>query len=110
LHKLLDNGHNPYLLIGYLPNEQLVLYGDMYNPPPGDDPRDLARTNEYAENLHDNIANRFEAQRPHARARPRPRGPVRESEEGDRAIEIRACAGRPTVPKFFNSSFNPNLQ
>lgn len=59
LHKLIDNGHNPYLLIGYLPNEQLVLYGDMYNPPPGDDPRDLARTNEYAENLHDNIANRL---------------------------------------------------
>lgn len=59
LHKLIDNGHNPYLLIGYVPNEQLILYGDMYNPPPGDDPRDLARTNEYAESLHDNIANRL---------------------------------------------------
>lgn len=59
LHKLIDNGHNPYLLIGYLPSEQVVLYGDMYNPPPGDDPRDLARTNEYAESLHDNIANRL---------------------------------------------------
>lgn len=59
LHKLIDNGHNPYLLIGYLPAERLVLYGDMYNPPPGDDPRDSARTNEYAENLYDNIANRL---------------------------------------------------
>lgn len=59
LHKLIDNGHNPYLLIGYLPSEQVVLYGDMYNPPPGDDPRDLVRTNEYAENLYDNIANRL---------------------------------------------------
>lgn len=59
LHKLRDNGHNPYILIGYLPAEKIVLYGDMYNPPPGNDPRDLARTNEYAQSLHDNIALRL---------------------------------------------------
>lgn len=59
LHKLHGNGHNPYLLIGYLPAEKILLYGDMYNPPAGSDPRDLARTNEYADNLYDNIANRL---------------------------------------------------
>lgn len=59
LHQLKGNGHNPYLLIGYLPSEKIVLYGDMYNPPAGSDPRDLARTNEYAENLYDNIVNRL---------------------------------------------------
>ena len=31
------------------------MYGDMYNPLPGDDPRDLARTNEFAINLHENM-------------------------------------------------------
>lgn len=59
LHKLVGNGHNPYILIGYLPAEKLLLYGDMYNPPAGSDPRDVARTNEYADNLYDNIANRL---------------------------------------------------
>jgi hypothetical protein len=59
LHKLLGNGHNPYILIGYLPAEKILLYGDMYNPPAGNDPRDVARTNEYADNLYDNVANRL---------------------------------------------------
>ncbi len=59
LHKLQGNGHNPYILIGYLPAEKILLYGDMYNPPAGSDPRDLARTNEYADNLYDNVANRL---------------------------------------------------
>jgi glyoxylase-like metal-dependent hydrolase (beta-lactamase superfamily II) len=59
LHKLVGNGHNPYILIGYLPNEKLLLYGDMYNPPAGNDPRDLARTNEFAQNLYDNVADRL---------------------------------------------------
>ena len=59
LYKLVGNGHNPYILIGYLPAEKILLYGDMYNPPEGNDPRDLARTNEYADNLYDNIVNRF---------------------------------------------------
>jgi glyoxylase-like metal-dependent hydrolase (beta-lactamase superfamily II) len=59
LYKLDGNGHNPYILIGYLPAERILLYGDMYNPPSGADPRDSGRTNEYAENLYDNIANRL---------------------------------------------------
>ena len=40
LYKLVGNGHNPYILIGYLPAERILLYGDMYNPPSGPDPRD----------------------------------------------------------------------
>lgn len=59
LYKLVGNGHHPYLLIGYLPTEKMLLYGDMYNPPPGNDPRDPGRTNEFADSLYDNIANRF---------------------------------------------------
>jgi glyoxylase-like metal-dependent hydrolase (beta-lactamase superfamily II) len=55
LHQIKDNGHYPYILMGYLPNEKILLYGDMYNPPSGADPRDLARTNEYANNLYQNI-------------------------------------------------------
>lgn len=59
LYKLVGNGHNPYILIGYLPAERILLYGDMYNPPAGNDPRDPARTNEFADSLYDNVANRF---------------------------------------------------
>jgi glyoxylase-like metal-dependent hydrolase (beta-lactamase superfamily II) len=55
LHQIKDNGHYPYILMGYLPAERILLYGDMYNPPAGSDPRDLARTNEYATGLYDNI-------------------------------------------------------
>jgi glyoxylase-like metal-dependent hydrolase (beta-lactamase superfamily II) len=55
LHQIKDNGHFPYILMGYLPAERILLYGDMYNPPAGSDPRDLARTNEYASNLYENI-------------------------------------------------------
>lgn len=49
------NGHTPYVIMGYLPKERIVMYGDMYNPPPGDDPRDPTRTNEFAINLHENL-------------------------------------------------------
>jgi glyoxylase-like metal-dependent hydrolase (beta-lactamase superfamily II) len=59
LHKLQGNGHNPYLLVGYLRADKILLYGDMYNPPPGPDPRDLARTNEYVEGLYHDIADRL---------------------------------------------------
>ncbi|HEV8317925.1 MAG TPA: MBL fold metallo-hydrolase [Vicinamibacterales bacterium] len=55
LHLVEGNGHTPYVILGYLPKERIVMYGDMYNPLPGDDPRDLARTNEFAINLHENM-------------------------------------------------------
>jgi len=55
LHHIQGNGHNPAIIMGYLPKEKMLLYGDMYNPPPGTDPRDPARSNEYADNLYQNI-------------------------------------------------------
>ncbi len=59
LHKLVGNGHHPYIAVGYLPRERLLLYGDMYNPPGGDDPRDPGRTNEYASGLYDDVTTRL---------------------------------------------------
>lgn len=55
LHQIQGNGHNPWIIMAYLPKEKILIYGDMYNPPPGDDPRDRSRTNEYATNFYENI-------------------------------------------------------
>jgi len=55
LHHIQGNGHNPWNLLVYFPKEKLLFYGDMYNPPDGNDPRDSARTKEYATNLYQNI-------------------------------------------------------
>src|SRR2546426_6723936 len=40
LYRLQNSGHNVATLIAYLPGEKLLYYGDGYNPPAGDDPRD----------------------------------------------------------------------
>ena len=50
-----DSGHNTATLIAYLPTERILLYGDGYNPPPGDDPRDPTRTPEYGLDLMRNV-------------------------------------------------------
>ena len=55
LHYLQNSGHNTATLIAYLPAEKILLYGDGYNPPPGDDPRDPTRTPEYGQQLLDNV-------------------------------------------------------
>jgi glyoxylase-like metal-dependent hydrolase (beta-lactamase superfamily II) len=55
LHHIQGNGHHPWLLMVYFPKERILFYGDMYNPPDGDNPRDDARTKEYATNLYQNI-------------------------------------------------------
>jgi hypothetical protein len=44
--------HNVANLIVYMPKEQLLYYGDGYNPPEGNDPRDLARTPEQTIDLY----------------------------------------------------------
>jgi len=54
LHHLQDSGHNTATLIAYLPAERIMMYGDGYNPPPGDDPRDPTRTPEYGMDLLEN--------------------------------------------------------
>jgi glyoxylase-like metal-dependent hydrolase (beta-lactamase superfamily II) len=55
LHHLKDSGHNTATLIAYLPNERILMYGDGYNPPPGDDPRTPDRSPEYGLQLYDNV-------------------------------------------------------
>ena len=55
LYHLQNSGHNVATLIAYLPGERLLYYGDGYNPPAGDDPRDPARTPEYGIDLYRNV-------------------------------------------------------
>ena len=47
LYHMKNSGHNTATLIAYLPKERILMYGDGYNPPAGDDPRDPTRTPEY---------------------------------------------------------------
>ena len=44
--------HNVANLLVYMPKEKLLFWGDGYNPPQGNDPRDLARTPEQAIDLY----------------------------------------------------------
>jgi glyoxylase-like metal-dependent hydrolase (beta-lactamase superfamily II) len=55
LYHLQGSGHNAGTLIAYLPAERILMYGDGYNPPPGDDPRDPTRTPEYGLDLIRNV-------------------------------------------------------
>jgi len=48
LYYMKDTSHNMYNLIVYLPQEKLAFWGDGYNPPEGNEARDLARTPEQA--------------------------------------------------------------
>jgi glyoxylase-like metal-dependent hydrolase (beta-lactamase superfamily II) len=50
-----DSGHNGANLIVYHPKAGLLFWGDGYNPPEGNDPRDFARTPEYGIDLYRNI-------------------------------------------------------
>ena len=43
------------MIIAYLPRARVVYWGDGYNPPEGDDPRDPARTPEFGIDLYRNI-------------------------------------------------------
>ncbi len=52
VYHLKNTGHHGGNLLVYMPQEQLVFWGDGYNPPAGDDPRDLGRTPEYALDLY----------------------------------------------------------
>ena len=51
LYHMKNSGHNDGTLLAYLPKERILLYGDGYNPPPGDDPRDPTRTPEFGQQL-----------------------------------------------------------
>ena len=55
LYHMKNSGHNTGTLIAYLPKEKILMYGDGYNPPAGDDPRDPTRTPEYGIQLNDSV-------------------------------------------------------
>ena len=52
LYHMKGTSHNVANLIVYMPKEQLVFWGDGYNPPEGDNPRDAARTPEQSIDLY----------------------------------------------------------
>ena len=52
LYHMKDTSHNIANLLVFMPKEGLVFWGDGYNPPAGDDPRDLARTPEQMIDLY----------------------------------------------------------
>ena len=55
LYHLQNSGHNVATLIAFLPREGILYYGDGYNPPAGNDPRDPARTPECGIDLYRNV-------------------------------------------------------
>lgn len=52
LYHMKGTSHNVANLLVYMPKEGLVFWGDGYNPPQGNDPRDLARTPEQMIDLY----------------------------------------------------------
>ena len=52
LYHMKGTSHNVANLLVYMPAEKLVFWGDGYNPPAGDDPRDVARTPEQMIDLY----------------------------------------------------------
>jgi glyoxylase-like metal-dependent hydrolase (beta-lactamase superfamily II) len=55
LYHLANHGHHTGQLIAYLPKERILLYGDGYNPPAGDDPRTPERGPEYGLQILDAV-------------------------------------------------------
>jgi glyoxylase-like metal-dependent hydrolase (beta-lactamase superfamily II) len=51
LHYLPNHGHHTGQLIAYLPRERILMYGDGYNPPAGDEIRTPERGPDYAAQL-----------------------------------------------------------
>jgi glyoxylase-like metal-dependent hydrolase (beta-lactamase superfamily II) len=51
LYHLLNHGHHTGQLIAYFPKERILMYGDGYNPPAGDEIRTPERGPEYAAQL-----------------------------------------------------------
>jgi glyoxylase-like metal-dependent hydrolase (beta-lactamase superfamily II) len=52
LYFMKGTSHNVANLMVYMPKEKLVFWGDGYNPPEGDDPRDFVRTPEQMIDLY----------------------------------------------------------
>ncbi len=52
LYHMKGTSHNVANLLVYMPAEKLLFWGDGYNPPQGDDPRDVVRTPEQMIDLY----------------------------------------------------------
>jgi glyoxylase-like metal-dependent hydrolase (beta-lactamase superfamily II) len=52
LYHMKGTSHNVANLLVYMPAEKLLFWGDGYNPPAGDDPRDVVRTPEQMIDLY----------------------------------------------------------
>jgi glyoxylase-like metal-dependent hydrolase (beta-lactamase superfamily II) len=52
LYHMKNTSHNVANLLVYMPAEKLLFWGDGYNPPQGDDPRDTVRTPEQMIDLY----------------------------------------------------------
>jgi glyoxylase-like metal-dependent hydrolase (beta-lactamase superfamily II) len=55
LYYVKGSGHHMGMIFVYSPRARAVYWGDGYNPPEGDDPRDPARTPEFGLDLYRNI-------------------------------------------------------
>jgi glyoxylase-like metal-dependent hydrolase (beta-lactamase superfamily II) len=55
LYHVRGSGHHLGMIFIYSPRARAVYWGDGYNPPEGDDPRDPARTPEFGIDLYRNI-------------------------------------------------------
>jgi glyoxylase-like metal-dependent hydrolase (beta-lactamase superfamily II) len=55
LYHVKGSGHHEGMIFIYSPRARAVYWGDGYNPPEGDDPRDPARTPEFGIDLYRNI-------------------------------------------------------
>ena len=80
LHHLKDSGHNTATLIAYLPKERILMYGDGYNPPAGDDPRSPIARRSTRLQLYENVQ-RLKLNPGPDRAGAWPRRAVREHED-----------------------------
>ena len=55
LHYLPNHGHHTGQLIAYLPKERILMYGDGYNPPAGDEVRTPERGPDFAAQLYQRV-------------------------------------------------------
>ena len=81
LYYLPNHGHHTGQLIAYLPKERILMYGDGYNPPAGDEIRMPERGPEFAAQMVERVQ-RVEAESGADRAGARPRRAVPEPADG----------------------------
>ena len=89
--------HNVANMLVYMPKEGLVFWGDGYNPPEGNDPRDFGRTPEQMIDLYRVITMNNLDVKTVAPAHGFGPKPVRQSQEGDRIAAALTARGRSII-------------